>query len=176
MNAKEQPGNLVARWRSHAGLLGLVWTGCIAASLLWNLCEQENRSLAMAQNSAEITFENDVLYRHWLAKQGGVYVRVSKEVPPNPYLKVPDRDVTTTSGLSLTLVNPAYMARMVNQAAAAAGGSRGHITSLKPLRPENAPDAWEAAALAVVRGRRQGGQFGGKNGRRGVSAAHTPLS
>jgi len=26
-------------------------------------------------------------------------------------------------------------------------GTRGHITSLRPLRPENAPDAWEASAL-----------------------------
>jgi PAS domain-containing protein len=147
MKTTQPIGSFVARWPVQAWLLGLAWTGCIAASLLWNLREDEERSLAMARNSAEITFENDVLYRHWVSKQGGVYVRPSKEVLPNPYLKAPDRDVVTTSGQALTLVNPAYMARMVNASAEAAGGSRGHITSLKPLRPENAPDAWEAAAL-----------------------------
>jgi two-component system, chemotaxis family, sensor kinase Cph1 len=147
MKPQEPSGSPFSRWPRQVWLLSLLWTGCIAASCLWNLGEQEERSLAMAQNSAEITYENDVLYRRWAAKQGGVYVRLSKEVQPNPYLKMPDRDVVTTSGLPLTLVNPAYMARLVNQSAEAAGGSRGHITSLKPLRPENAPDAWEAAAL-----------------------------
>jgi PAS domain S-box-containing protein len=147
MNGREPSVKVVARWRWHAWLLGVGWTGCVAASLLWNLTEQEDRSLAMAVNGARITLENDVLYRHWAAAQGGVYVRVSPQVPPNPYLTVPDRDVTTTSGLSLTLVNPAYMVRLVHSDPAATGGSHAHITSLKLLRPENAPDAWEAAAL-----------------------------
>jgi two-component sensor histidine kinase len=36
---------------------------------------------------------------------------------------------------------------MVNAMAADAWGSRSHITSLKPIRPENRPDPWEEAAL-----------------------------
>lgn len=147
MKAKEHFGNFLARWRLHIWLLALMWTACVGASLLWNLDEQEDKSLAMARNSAQIRFDNDVLYRQWVAGQGGIYVRASEQVPPNPYLKVPDRDVTTISGLSLTLVNPAYMSRMVNQMALNRQGSRGHITSLRPIRPENAPDEWEAAAL-----------------------------
>jgi len=82
-----------------------------------------------------------------LQSKGGVYVPVSEHTPPNPYLHVPKRDVTASSGLSLTLINPAYMARQVNQMAADIHGSQGHITSLNPVRPENAPDAWEPAAL-----------------------------
>ena len=39
------------------------------------------------------------------------------------------------------------MVRQVNALADATRGSRGHLTSLNPIRPENAPDAWEAAAL-----------------------------
>ncbi|MHB0956305.1 MAG: c-type heme family protein [Pirellulaceae bacterium] len=147
MIVKKQPRDLAIRWRLHAWLLGLVWTGCIVASLFWNLWEQENKTRLLARNSAQITFENDLLYRHWVAAQGGVYVPASPQVPPNPYLHISDRDITTTAGLTLTLVNPAYMTRMVHQRARETKGSRGHITSLKPLRPENAPDAWEAAAL-----------------------------
>ncbi|HEY5523600.1 MAG TPA: DUF3365 domain-containing protein, partial [Desulfuromonadaceae bacterium] len=45
--------------------------------------------------------------------------------------------------------NPAFMTRQVNELSKE--GSiflgRAHITSLKPLRPENAPDSWEASAL-----------------------------
>jgi hypothetical protein len=64
-------------------------------------------------------------YRCWVAERGGVYVRVSEGCPPNPYLSVPDRDVTTTSGVPLTLINPACMARQANTLAGATGGSRG---------------------------------------------------
>jgi PAS domain S-box-containing protein len=144
---EKKTGNLFDRLKYHSWLLVLLWTGCIAASLLWNLYEQREKILNIARNSAQITFENDVLYRRWAAKQGGVYVPVSDHTPPNPYLNVPDRDITTSSGLSLTLVNPAYMARQVNQMTADIHGSQGHITSLNPIRPENAPDSWEAAAL-----------------------------
>jgi PAS domain S-box-containing protein len=152
MKDKEKAGNLFARLKYHSLFLVLLWTGCIAASLLWNLYEQREKILEIARNSAQITFENDILYRRWAAKQGGVYVPASEHTPPNPYLKVPDRDVTTSSGLSLTLVNPAYMARQVNQMAAETHGSQGHITSLNPIRPENIPDSWEAAALKSFEG------------------------
>ncbi|MFA6133197.1 MAG: ATP-binding protein [Phycisphaerae bacterium] len=138
---------LLGRMKYHFWVLVLLWTGCVAASLLWNLHVQEDKIVAMARNTAQVTFENDVLYRRWAANQGGVYVGVSEYTPPNPYLQVPERDVTTTSGQSLTLVNPAYMTRQVNQMMMEAHGSRGHITSLKPLRPENSPDPWERAAL-----------------------------
>ncbi len=147
MKDKEKTGSLFDHLRYHSWFLVLLWTGCIAASLLWNLYEQREKILEIARNSAQITFENDVLYRRWASKQGGVYVPVSELTPPNPYLNVPDRDITTSSGLSLTLVNPAYMARQVNQMAADIHGSKGHITSLNPIRPENSPDPWEAAAL-----------------------------
>jgi len=80
--------------------------------------------------------------------QGGVYVPPTDKVPPNPYLAHrPDRDVTATSGKRLTLVNPAYMTRQVHELAKEQYGTRGRITSFNPIRPENAPDAWEAKAL-----------------------------
>jgi hypothetical protein len=60
------------RLKHHSWFFLLLWTGCIAASLLWNLYEQREKILDIARNSAQITFENDVLYRRWVAKQGGV--------------------------------------------------------------------------------------------------------
>ncbi len=47
----------------------------------------------------------------------------------------------------LTLVNPAYMTRQVHEMASKAAGVIGHITSLNPIRPKNAPDKWEVKAL-----------------------------
>jgi PAS domain S-box-containing protein len=60
---------------------------------------------------------------------------------------VPERDIVTPSGRRLTLLNPAYMTRQVYELAQASGLPRGHLTSLKPLRPENTPDPWEKKAL-----------------------------
>jgi hypothetical protein len=90
----------------------------------------------------------DVVYRRWNAGHGGIYVPVTDETPPNPYLEVPERDITTQSGVVLTLMNPAYMTRQVHELGAKAFGIQGHITSLNPIRPANAPDSWEARALA----------------------------
>jgi len=44
-------------------------------------------------------------------------------------------------------MNPAYMTRQVHELAKEAYNVHGHITSLKPIRPENAPDPWEVRAL-----------------------------
>jgi chemotaxis family two-component system sensor kinase Cph1 len=147
MKDKEKTGNLFSRLKYHSWILGLLWTGCIVASLLWNLYAQREKILKIAHNSAQLTFEKDIIYRRWAAKQGGVYVHVSEHTPPNPYLRVPDRDIATPSGLLLTLVNPAYMTRQVNQMAADIHGSQSHLTSLNPIRPENMADPWETVAL-----------------------------
>jgi PAS domain S-box-containing protein len=79
---------------------------------------------------------------------GGVYVPVTDKTRPNPYLgHLPERDITTPSGRALTLMNPAYMMRQVHELDKELYERRGHITSLKPIRPENAPDDWERHAL-----------------------------
>lgn len=125
----------------------VIWTAGVVASLGLNIYQLKQSILNIAHTSAEISYGKDVLYRRWVSKQGGVYVPVSKMTPANPYLKVPNRDITTTKGLSLTLVNPAYMTRQVNELAMETQNFRGHITSLNPLRPENHPDPWEAESL-----------------------------
>jgi len=124
-----------------------VWTGVIAASLGSNIYWLKQTHFRIVRASAEITFDKDVLYRRWATLQGGIYVPASEMTPPNPHLNVPYRDVTTLDGQSLTLVNPAYMTRQVYELAWKEEGTRGHITSLNPIRPENSPDPWEGKAL-----------------------------
>ena len=77
-----------------------------------------------------------------------MYAFVTKDTPPNPYLAhIPERDITTPSGKLLTLVNPAYMTRQVNELAQKESDTFTRITSLKPLNPKNSPDPWETEAL-----------------------------
>jgi len=124
------------------------WIMLLALSLGWNWQHLERSLTGLAESEANAAFHKDVTYRLWAAMQGGVYVPPSENTPPNPYLKhIPQRDVETTDGEKLTLVNPAYMTRQVHELGKERYGLRGHITSLEPLRPENAPDEWETKAL-----------------------------
>ncbi len=126
----------------------LLWTGLIFF-LGWDQ-SKTNRDLifSLAEVEARASFNKDLVYRRWASGYGGVYVPPSEEYPPNPYLShIDDRDITTVTGKSLTLTNPAYMTRQVHDIAQEQYGVKGHITSLDPLRPENAPDPWERESL-----------------------------
>jgi len=103
--------------------------------------------------AARSLIEKDITYRKWNAMHGGVYVPITEKTPSNPYLtQVPERDIETPSGRKLTLINPAYMTRQIHEIEDMASGTRGHITSLKLLRPENKPDDWEYGALKTFEG------------------------
>lgn len=97
--------------------------------------------------SAHSFFTEIVTTRAWNAMHGGVYVFADEDNPPNPYLKVPNRDIFTTDSAMLTLINPAYMTRQISELAEKNNNILYHITSNKPIRPLNAPDQWEAEAL-----------------------------
>jgi len=127
--------------------ISLVWTLIIVFSTVWEIQREYQQAEEYARQENRASFNKDLSYRRWASQKGGVYVPISADTPPNPYLKVPHRDITTHDGQKLTLVNPAYMTRQVYELAKAEYGSRGHITSLKPLRPENGPDAWEKSTL-----------------------------
>lgn len=136
------------RLKRYVLALILFWTAGVAVSLGWNIYQLQRSIFDIAGASADITYEKDVLYRRWVASKGGVYAPVSEMTPVNPHLRVADRDVTASGGLSLTLINPAYMTRQVNELARpGVNNFQGHITSLNPIRPANAPDGWEAQAL-----------------------------
>lgn len=105
--------------------------------------------LNLVHTKAEEAFNKDQSFRFWASKHGGVYVPINEFTPPNQYLEVPEREVATPAGKQLTLMNPAYMMRQLNETFGKLYGVEGHITSLKPLRPSNKPDKWEEQALKL---------------------------
>ena len=133
--------------------LAVLGTLLFGFSLWWNLTLQERDFENSALTLARTNLEKDIFYRRWNPQFGGVYVPVGPYAQPNPYLKVPEREIETLSGRRLTLVNPAYMTRQVHELEAKGTGIKGHITSLNPIRPGNAPDPWEREALQKVHGR-----------------------
>jgi PAS domain S-box-containing protein len=130
--------------------LVLAWTIFMAASLFWNLHQIRSTVFEAARIQARTAFEKDVVYRRWNAVYGGVFVPVTPETGPNPYLEANGRDIEATDGRQYTKINPAYMTRQVHELGALTSGVMGHITSLKPIRPQNAPDSWEAQALKLL--------------------------
>ncbi len=101
----------------------------------------------LALEQAKASFNKDLAYRRWASEIGGVYVLLSGNIQPNPYLKVDEREITSTTGKTYTLVNPAYMTRMVHELAWDQYKMKGHIASLKAVNPKNNPDEWEKKVL-----------------------------
>ena len=121
---------------------------CLATHEIRHI-HSETRKLAL--NEVHTHLKKDQALRYWIASHGGVYVPISARTQPSKYLShVPERDIQTPSEKHLTLMNPGYVIRQIGELYADLYGVRGHLTSLKLLRPENVADSWEKKALAVV--------------------------
>ncbi len=130
-------------------ILLLVITLLMTVSLTFRIDGVKQHNLEVATEGARNIFRMIVLTRQWNAELGPVYAFASEKTQPNHYLEHPQRDLELTDKRKLTMLNPAYMTRQLAELAEKDTQShlRLHITSLKPLRPENNPDAWEASAL-----------------------------
>jgi len=132
----------------YAAFASIVWSILVAGSAAWNTNNLQDDAVYLATAEARANWNKDHALRFWATQHGGVYVSPDERTPPNPYLEhVPDRDVVTTDGKPLTLMNPAYMMRQLSQEYAHLYGIKGKITGQILLNPDNAPDAWELAAL-----------------------------
>lgn len=136
--------------------LGVFWTLLVAGSLAWNLRHEYAAVMARAYAEARTNYNKDKTLRRWVNSHGGVYVPLTDEQQPVPWLAdLPARDVVTDKGQNLTLLNPASVLRQMMQRYEHDYGIRGRITGLRYLNPANAPDAWERIQLeAFTRGER----------------------
>lgn len=129
-------------------MLFAVWTAGVGASLWYNISLLQSHARDSARIQAVTAFEKDVLYRRWNSINGGVFVAVEDgRLAPNRYLPLEGREITDGRGKTYTKVNPAFMTRLVHEIGESRSGVRGHITSNRPIRPDNAPDPWETKAL-----------------------------
>lgn len=125
-----------------------IWTALMVLFLYMGIEDLKNQTYQLSKHQARAFFEEIITARSWNATHGGVYVPVTSKTKPNPYLKDPDRDVVTEKGLKLTKINPAFMTRQIAEIAGKTNLVWFHITSAKPIRPENAPDKWESKTLS----------------------------
>lgn len=130
--------------------VGALWTLFIALIITYLTYQKYEQIEALALLEAKTSTNKDIAYRKWVATHGGVYVPITKETQPNPYLKVKHRDLNTTSGVQLTLINPAYALRQMTEQYSELYGIKSHLSSDKYINPKNAPDAWEKRSLKML--------------------------
>ena len=128
-------------------LIILAWVILIATSFLWNYTNARKEQERIAFHSARSFFDHIVITRLWNARHGGLYAPVTEKTLPNPYLDILMRDIEINDKLKLTKVNPAYMTRQISEIAMEQKGVQFHITSLKPIRPQNKPNTREEKFL-----------------------------
>jgi PAS domain S-box-containing protein len=147
----------VSRLQLQVALIAAVWTTLVAVSMGLSIREHRKSVLQEARMQAQDDLRKGELLRLWASSFDGVYVRTSPGDAPRANLSHSGESrVAGESGAQLTQVSPMTMLRQVEAIADTAHGHRVSLTSLMPLRRENAPDAWEAAALrAFERGERE---------------------
>ncbi len=129
-------------------LLAALWTAFIFGLGLSSDRYEKQVAHELIRNEARSLIVESIAFRNWVASHGGAYVPPTDRTSPNPHLAhLPHRDVETTTGQPLTLMNPAYMLRQMMEDNPEIYGVGGHITSLDPIRPENAATSWERTAL-----------------------------
>lgn len=137
-----------------------VWIILVILSFFWNYHSAKKEQETVALQAARSFFHQITVTRTWNDNHGGVYVVVTDEIQPNPYLKDPLRDIEVNENLKLTKINHAFMTRQLSEIAEQQEGIHFHITSLLPLRPENKPTPRESTALrAFERGVKEVGEI-----------------
>lgn len=145
---RHAPPSRIGLLKRNIGFLMLAWSVIVGGSLGWTLYYQQHGFETSLHTEASAIHEMDMAYRYWIIHSGGVYVPVTDKAQPNPRLShVPERDVVTPSGRQLTLLNSAYLLRLVHEDMERSSRLRGHIASLRPINPANGADAWERRAL-----------------------------
>lgn len=152
---------------SHYRILAFnIWLLAVVCSLAWNTVDNIRERDSIAHETARAFYKQILAARQWNLLHGGVYVYTTEHSPPNPYLPEDKQTIQDSNGKSLTLVNPAYMTRQIAEINEEKGPIQFHITSLIPLRDENAPYPWEIPWLqSFNRGEKEQGTFVTENGK-----------
>lgn len=140
--------------RLQTALIGLLaialMSGLVLYSYQWNVDNLYREKLTLALDEARSIWNKDAAFRKWATLHGGLYVKPDERTPPNPYLAhIPNRDVVTSDGTQLTLMNPAYMMRQMTEEFEKTYGVKGKITGKVQLNPLNKPDAWQDKVLTL---------------------------
>jgi len=135
------------RLSAKVNLIIIITISCIITTIFFILANRYDKIIKDdLLQTARSFYKNIVITRSWVAQHEGVYVEKTENVKSNPFLINPD--IKTVNNKILTLKNPAVVTRELSELSSEMGGKfRFHITSLKPVNPQNAPNEFEKHAL-----------------------------
>ncbi|MEN8264329.1 MAG: ATP-binding protein [Nitrospirota bacterium] len=133
---------------SHKFVIGVAVTLIVAMGVSLYLISIKHEKLIYEQLDiqAKALFQQIVLTRRWVADHGGVFVLAPWKTP-SPYLK--ESEIVDVKGRTYLKESPAMVTKELSQYAKKEGRYWFHITSLKLINPDNAPDAFEERSLKV---------------------------
>ena len=125
---KNQKFNFFHSKISRIGVLtALVWSIVVGLSLWSNIAREYDDVAKGAAFIAKANLDKDQAIRRWVSGHGGLYGKVSEQLKPSPYLShIPMRDIDTPLG-KMTLLNPAYILRLMMDEYASLYGVKGRI-------------------------------------------------
>ncbi len=147
---KESVALFPPRWLDNRWMIIslALWLAVVLASLVWNWIDTTRDLTALARVEARSSIRKDLLYWEWVAKGTKIYAPIQEIKLLNTHFgHASNPYIVTRSGEKLTSLNPAWLARKIFELGMRRYGLREHLTSLNPLRRQNAPDQWERMAL-----------------------------
>ncbi len=142
-------------------LVIIIWTFIVGTSLTFSILNEKKENRRLAFETAKAFFQQLVITRAWNASHNGVYVPITSKSIINKYLDPELREISTDKGIKLTKINPAYMTRQISEIVSKNRYDiQFHITSLKPIRPQNKATEWEKKwLLSFEKGTKERGDF-----------------
>ena len=136
--------------RHHIIIITIIFLSImVPALLIYQIIQYQNSQLksinTIMLQEAKSHFQNAVMTRKWNAQYGGVYVKKSAHIRPNPYLE--DNHIYSDKGEMLIKINPAWMTRQISEISNKYRDYYFKITSLNPINPQNEPDEFEKEGL-----------------------------
>ncbi|RJQ44402.1 MAG: DUF3365 domain-containing protein [Nitrospiraceae bacterium] len=117
----------------------------MGVSLYFISRNHEQLILKQVDQQAKTLFRQIILTREWVADHGGVFVEKVPWKGASPYLAEPE--IVDVQGRRYTKESPAMVTKELSKYALEKGLYWFHITSLRLVNPENAPDPFESEAL-----------------------------
>lgn len=109
--------------------------------------DKNHKKLVLEQidQQARALFRQIVLTRKWIADHGGIFIEKVPWEKASPYLS--ESEISDSGGKKYIKQSPAMVTKELSKYAREKGLYWFHITSLKLINPENAPDDFERSAL-----------------------------
>ncbi len=152
---RESEKRTIFETKRDVTLIVIIWVLLIGFAFYNSFSGAIKEKTQTLMQTARVIFQEIVITRDWNSSHGLVYVPITEQTQPDPYIDSPHRDIISEDGLNLTQINPYYMTRQLSELSSKRRGPKFRITCLNPIRPENKPNEWEKKALESFENNKQ---------------------